>query len=83
MNAVNSSPAKKFIVTHGTYTMPDTARFIKANIKDKNKVVILTGSMVPLKGFDSSDAQFNLGYAIAQVEQLLPGVYIAMNGVSF
>ncbi len=83
VETIDKSPENKFIITHGTYTMPDTARFIQANLKSKDKTVILTGSMMPLKGFDSSDAQFSLGFAIAQVQELKPGVYVSMNGLSF
>jgi L-asparaginase len=83
LKTIEHSLEKKFVITHGTYTMPDTARFIKANLSGKGKVIVLTGSMIPLKGFDSSDAQFALGYAIAQAERLNPGVYLCMNGMSF
>jgi len=83
LKIIETSPDTKFVITHGTYTMPDTARYISANIKNKQKVVVLTGSMIPLKGFDASDAQFALGYAVAQAEKLKPGVYLYMNGVNF
>ena len=85
LHAVDESDCNKIIITHGTYTMPDTAKFLKANLKKKDQVIVLTGSMVPLKGFDSSssDAPFNLGYAVAMVESLKPGVYLAMNGRIF
>jgi L-asparaginase len=33
--------------------------------------------------FHSSDAIFNIGYAVAAVQILPPGVYIAMNGRIF
>jgi len=39
--------------------------------------------MIPLKGFDFSDAAFNLGYAIANVQTLPAGVYLCMNGKVF
>lgn len=83
LKAIEGSSGTIFVVTHGTYTMPDTARFLKANLKNKDKVVVLTGSMIPLKGFDGSDAPFALGYAIAQAEKASPGVYLCMNGMSF
>ena len=83
LKAIEKSPCKKFIVTHGTYTMPDTSRFLKANLKSKNKTVILTGSMIPLSGFSPSDAPFNLGYAISKLEVLQPGIYICMNAKTF
>lgn len=81
--AIEQSPYSKIIITHGTYTMPDTGRILKANLKRKDQTVVLTGAMAPLRGFDGSDAAFNLGYAIAKVQQLEPGVYISMNGRTF
>ncbi len=83
LRTIEESAAKKIIVTHGTYTMPDTARFLKAKLKANDKVVILTGSMIPLVGFSPSDAPFNLGYAIARLGDLQPGVYVAMHGHIF
>jgi L-asparaginase len=83
INAINKSPAKNIIITHGTYTMPDTARFIASRIKNNTKIIILTGSMIPLLGFSPSDAGFNLGFALGQFDSLTPGVYVAMNGQIF
>ncbi|MBU0592008.1 asparaginase [Candidatus Micrarchaeota archaeon] len=80
---VKNSPHKMIIITHGTYTMPDTGQYLKDNLHETDKTVVLVGSMIPLKGFDLSDAPFNLGYAIANVQILSPGVYICMNGKSF
>ena len=71
------------IITHGTYTMPDTARYLKANLKRKDQKIVITGSMVPLKGFDFTDAPFNLGYAIATVQIIDNEVYLCMNGTTF
>ena len=50
--------------------------------KVKDKTIVLTGAMIPYK-FGSSDGLFNLGSAIALVQTLPPGVYIAMNGRYF
>ena len=44
--------------------------------------IVLTGAMVPYT-FVSSDGLFNLGSAIAFVQTLPHGVYIAMNGKCF
>ena len=76
-------PSKKVIITHGTYTMPDTARYIKANLKRNDQTIILTASMIPIKGFSPSDGTFNLGYSLAQVQTLSPGIYVAINGKIF
>jgi L-asparaginase len=78
--SVEESPHTSIIITHGTYTMPDSARFLKSQVKRKDQVIILTGAMVPIKGFTPSDGPFNLGFAIAKLEELKPGVYICMNG---
>ncbi|HCC48379.1 MAG TPA: asparaginase [Elusimicrobia bacterium] len=75
-----ASREKHIVVTHGTDTMPETARLLGAGIKDKT--VVLTGAMVPYK-FGSSDGMFNLGSAFSFAQTLPPGVYIAMNGRYF
>lgn len=80
---IKKSPYEKIVVTHGTYTMPDTARFLKVNLKQSKKIIILTGSMIPIKGFSPSDGTFNLGYAVGRMESLKPGIYVAMNGRIF
>ena len=71
---------KKILITHGTDTMPETAALLSGMIKDKT--IVLTGAMVPYK-FGSSDGLFNLGSALAFVQTLPPGVYVAMNGKIF
>jgi L-asparaginase len=71
---------EKIVITHGTDTMDVTARVLGQKVQDKT--VVLTGAMVPYK-FGSSDGLFNLGSAIAFVQTLPHGVYIAMNGKCF
>jgi len=83
LNVIKKSRAKKIIVTHGTYTMPDTARFLQANLKNGDKTVVLTASMIPIDGFSPSDGPFNLGFALAQTDYLKPGIYVAINGRIF
>ncbi len=83
LTAVEESPHKKIIITHGTYTMPDTARFVKANIKRNDQVIIFTASAIPIIGFAPSDGPFSLGYALAKLENLESGVYVAINGKVF
>jgi L-asparaginase len=70
----------RIIITHGTDTMSITARAIAEKVV--NKTIILTGAMIPIK-FGSSDGLFNLGSALAFVQSLPHGVYIAMNGRYF
>lgn len=70
----------RIIITHGTDTMAETARMLSQKIK--NKTIVLTGAMIPYK-FGSSDGLFNLGSAMAFVQTLAQGVYVAMNGRYF
>lgn len=72
------------IITHGTDTMPETARFLQENTARDigEKTIVLTGAMAPFT-VKSSDALFNLGSAFAHVDMLPPGVYISMNGKAF
>lgn len=83
LNIIEKSHYQKIIITHGTYTMPDTARFLKGNIKRKDQIIIITGSMIPLSGFSPSDGPFSIGYALAKSQDLKPGIYICMNGKVF
>lgn len=78
-DAVAASDADKILVTHGTDTMVDTARVL-ADIADKT--IVLTGAMQPAT-LRNSDAEFNVGFALAATQTLPPGVYIAMNGEVF
>lgn len=70
----------QIVITHGTDTMSLTARVLAEKVK--NKTIVLTGAMIPIK-FGSSDGLFNLGSALAFVQTLPPGVYVAMNGRYF
>ena len=81
--AIEDSQFHHILITHGTYTMPDTARFIKGRLKRNDQTIVLTGSMTPLKGFEFTDAPFNLGYAIGQVVTQPSGIYLCMNGQTF
>lgn len=76
----NQSEEDKIIITHGTDTMAETAVVLAQQVK--NKTIVLTGAMIPIK-FGSSDGLFNLGSALAFVQTLPPGVYVAMNGRYF
>ena len=76
---ISSDEHRHIVVTHGTDTMILTAKKLKA-VRDK--VIVLTGAMEPAR-FKRSDAVFNIGAAIAAVQALNPGAYIAMNGRIF
>lgn len=78
-DAITSGPHERLIVTHGTDTMIETAKFLK---DIPNKTIVLTGSMYPAQ-YRDSDAVFNLGCALIGAQTLDAGVYIAMNGRIF
>lgn len=74
------STTDRIIITHGTDTMVETAHYLAEHIKDKT--IILTGAMIPIV-FGSSDGLFNMGAALAYVQTLEQGIYLAMNGQYF
>lgn len=76
----NQCEEKQIVITHGTDTISETAKVLAEKVKDKT--IVLTGAMIPIK-FGSSDGLFNLGSAIAFAQSLPHGVYIAMNGRYF
>lgn len=76
----NQCEENKIVITHGTDTMSETAKILAQKVS--NKTIILTGAMIPIK-FGSSDGLFNLGSALAFVQTLPAGVYVAMNGRYF
>jgi len=76
----NQCEESRIVITHGTDTMSETAKVLAEKVKDKT--VVLTGAMIPIK-FGSSDGLFNLGSALAFAQTLPAGIYIAMNGRYF
>ena len=76
----NQCEENRIVITHGTDTMSETAKVLAEKVKDKT--IVLTGAMIPIK-FGSSDGLFNLGSALAFAQTLPAGVYIAMNGRYF
>ena len=75
-----NSEENKILITHGTDKICNTARILGQIVK--NKTIVLTGAIIPY-AFGSSDGMFNLGSALAFVQTLPHGVYIAMNGRYF
>ncbi len=76
---IEQAPADRIIVIHGTDTMVDTGVHLQGI---EGKTIVLTGSMQPAR-LRKSDAMFNLGCAVAAVQLLDAGVYIAMHGRIF
>ncbi|MBN1424886.1 asparaginase [Candidatus Fermentibacteria bacterium] len=80
--AVKQREGYPIVVTHGTDTMVETGKAIKAALADPTVAVIMTGAMVPL-GFENSDGLQNLAEAIFATLFLPPGVWVVMHGQVF
>ena len=80
VRACQSCKEARIVITHGTGTMEDTARYLAVRVT--GKTLVLTGAMTPYQ-FGSSDGLFNLGCALAFAQVLGEGVYVAMNGIPF
>jgi len=76
---IAADDAERYVVTHGTDTMPETAEIL-ADLQ--GKTIVLTGALTPAR-FKATDAVFNVGMAVAAAQVAPPGVYIAMNGQVF
>lgn len=76
------SPHSNIVITHGTDTMTTTSRYLEES-EISDKTIVLTGAMIPYAFGTSSDGFFNIGSALAFVQILPPGVYLAMNGRFF
>jgi L-asparaginase len=78
---ITNSHQDLILVTHGTDTMVETAKYLNKNIK--NKKIVMVGSMT-LLNVEPKESCFNLGFAISQLSTLRKnGVFIAMNGELF
>jgi L-asparaginase len=76
---IAADDADRYVITHGTDTMPETADAL-ADLG--GKTIVLTGALSPAR-FRSTDAVFNVGMAVAAAQVAPPGVYIAMSGQVF
>jgi L-asparaginase len=76
---VQHDPTRHILITHGTDTMTQTAAVL-AHIPAK--VIVITGAMQPAS-FKHTDAEVNIGLALAALALCPPGVYIAMSGCVF
>jgi len=76
---IEQDDAKRYVITHGTDTMPETAEALRGL---GDRTVVLTGALTPAR-FRTTDAVFNVGMAVAAVQVADPGVYIAMSGQVF
>jgi len=76
---VRGEECRHILITHGTDTMAKTGRRLTGI---PGKTIVLTGAMQPA-AFKDSDAPFNIGFALAALQTLPEGVFLAMNGQIF
>jgi len=77
-----NSNAKYIVITHGTDTMVETARYLQQTNTLNTKTIILTGAMRPFM-LGNSDASFNMASALMAAQLASSGIYITMNGQLF
>ena len=65
------------VVTHGTDTIAATVAFLSEFTF--SKPIVITGAMRPER-FSNTDAEVNLGMAIAAAQLCPPGIYVCMHG---
>jgi len=85
LTAVMAAAHNHIVITHGTGTMAETARFLDTEMASRSvptKTIVLTGAMRPFS-LAKSDAGFNVGSAIIAAQLLPSGVYGVMNGRVF
>ena len=78
LNLIENRPEQRIIITHGTDTLIESARFLESQLS--KRCIVLTGAMRPER-FSNSDAAINLGMALAAVQLLHDGVYICIQGL--
>ena len=71
----------RILIPHGTYTMPDTGMYLRAQLGAdvQQKSIVLSGSLIPLND-PESDAEASLGFALEVLRDKPAGVWIAMQG---
>jgi L-asparaginase len=70
------------VITHGTDTMVETGKLLKARLPGLRYPIILTGAMTPL-GFERSDGLQNLTESLFAARTLPPGVWIVVHNQAF
>ncbi|MFM1880060.1 MAG: hypothetical protein RLZZ344_294 [Pseudomonadota bacterium] len=78
---IREADETQIVVIHGTDTLVTSAQQA-IQTKRPEQIVVFTGAMVPAS-CHPSDALFNLGMAMAAVQCLPPGVWVACSGRIF
>ena len=76
---IEEDDGSHYVITHGTDSMAETGSALEGLA---GKRIVLTGALSPAR-FKTTDAVFNVGMAVAAVQTVQPGVYVAMSGQIF
>ena len=72
LKTIESAPEERVLITHGTDTLLETAAFFYQTLLIhptlKNKVIVVTGSMVPLANGKESDGYRNIDFALKHLQ---------------
>lgn len=79
IDLLNQTQHELVVVTHGTFTLVQTAQRIASQLCGTSKTIIVIGSMIPFEE-SWSDAAFNLGFACSAALLGAKGVWVAMHG---
>jgi L-asparaginase len=83
-NLIDAAPETRFLVTHGTDTILETAEYFYNKMESgkglKGKFILLTGAMLPLSNGPESDGYLNLKFSLEQLAQdrIGHGIYIVL-----
>lgn len=82
IKAIMSSSANLVLVTHGTFTICETGKAIKAALSDSGKTILLVGAWIPFSE-SNSDAPEQMRFAVSVLKDPRPGIWVAMDGELF
>lgn len=78
---IRAADEERVVITHGTNTMSETAKFLGKSIA--GKAVVLTGCMALPSSDGGKDAIASLAFAFDTARMASPGVWVAMGGKVF
>jgi len=81
LEAIRLTPESKILLTHGTKTMSETARYLGQKVSDKT--VVITGCMILPSKDEGADARRHLEFALSRIASLPVGVFVLMNNTVF
>ncbi len=78
-SAISECSADLVVVTHGTFTIAQSARALKRALGETPRTVLFVGAWKPFGNLDS-DAPAQMEFALQALRGERPGVWIAMDG---